>query len=1037
MSIETLLVDDEKALLEQAEIFLDKIGDEINIHPTTSARKALGLMDEENFDIIVSDHQMPEMNGLELLDFVRNKRDSDIPFIIFTGKGREDVAMEALNLGADRYLHKGGDPKTQYGVLKQAIIQEVLHFKAEVALRESEEKYRNLFNDAPVGIIYYDKSGIIIECNEKFDEFMSSSKEALIDLNMIDELENEEVIEGVRSSLENGKGYFEGWYTSITGGEKRYGRALFKGLKDRNGEIERGICIVEDITDKKEAEEKLKESEKKYRRIIEQMDDVYYRTDMEGKLVEVSPHGEELLGFEEDKMIGKKVTTFYSNKNDRAEFLEILKKNNRVKNFETVLESKDEKAIQVLINSHYVEGQDGEPEGIEGIISDITEMKKTKKKLENRNEKIKSLHDKAMEFEKLESEDDICELVVEASEKILGFYACGISFKEDGKFRVKADKRGFYKKGDAHPIEGIAGKTFREKKSFLIRDMDRKKEAVPKKESYRSAISIPFGDIGVFQALSEDKDYFNEKDLELAEILIEHAVESLNRLISEKKVRKNKKRYENLFEENPEALVEVDEDFKIIDANTRFKDLFGYKNEKIEGGNIKDLISLQTKIGDAEDLSKGTDEGSYFENETIGFNKEGKEIPVSIKWKKIQEKNKTKFVGVCRDISKKKKAGEEPSNSADNTPTKSDDPKLDPDGLAEDFIQKIESHPEKLQGYEKEKKLHSLLESMNDWVWEMNIEGTHTYSNSAIEDLLGYEKEEVVGSSAWKLWPEDAKEEINEEDFKETLKKGEGWEKYKGKFQHKDGLIKVLESTAIPIYDNKGKLKGYRGIDRDITARSQAEEREEFLHSLLRHDVSNKIQLIDGYLTLLGDLDLFEEAEGYVEKCKGVGKNTLNLIEKIRKLKKVKVIEEEEMEKIVLDSILNSVIFDYENKLKEKEIQIDVEEDLCTVEGGYLLEEVFSNLIENSIRHSDCNKIEIKTEVKEERCVVVYRDDGSGIREEDKEKVFKKGFRAGEKAGSGVGMYLVKEIVKSYGGSVEIKDSELGGVRVDVHLKKV
>ncbi|MFW5928045.1 MAG: PAS domain S-box protein, partial [Thermoplasmatota archaeon] len=108
-------------------------------------------------------------------------RREGIPFIVFTGKGREAVAMEALNLGADRYLHKGGDPRSQYGILAQAISQVVQHAEAEIALRESEEKYRNLFNDAPIGIIQYDEEGIIKECNDKFNDFMASSKDILME----------------------------------------------------------------------------------------------------------------------------------------------------------------------------------------------------------------------------------------------------------------------------------------------------------------------------------------------------------------------------------------------------------------------------------------------------------------------------------------------------------------------------------------------------------------------------------------------------------------------------------------------------------------------------------------------------------------------------------------------------------------------------------------------------------------------------------------------------------------------------------------
>ena len=100
----------------------------------TSASEAAELLEDIDFDAVVSDYKMPEMNGLEFLEIVREKKKSDIPFIIFTGKGRDEIAIDALRLGADRYLKKGGDPKTQYKILANAISQEVKYHQLEQEL---------------------------------------------------------------------------------------------------------------------------------------------------------------------------------------------------------------------------------------------------------------------------------------------------------------------------------------------------------------------------------------------------------------------------------------------------------------------------------------------------------------------------------------------------------------------------------------------------------------------------------------------------------------------------------------------------------------------------------------------------------------------------------------------------------------------------------------------------------------------------------------------------------------------------------------
>ena len=87
--------------------FLQKVGG-VEVHSVVSVREAMDLISKEKFDVIVSDYQMPETDGIEFLKALRT-HGSDIPFILFTGKGREDVVIEALNQGADYYLQKGGD----------------------------------------------------------------------------------------------------------------------------------------------------------------------------------------------------------------------------------------------------------------------------------------------------------------------------------------------------------------------------------------------------------------------------------------------------------------------------------------------------------------------------------------------------------------------------------------------------------------------------------------------------------------------------------------------------------------------------------------------------------------------------------------------------------------------------------------------------------------------------------------------------------------------------------------------------------------
>jgi len=149
--ISILLVDDETELLEIARLYLeDQRGFRVQV--ASSAKMALHMMQETLFDVVVSDYQMPVMDGIQFLIKLRGKKDP-IPFIIFTGRGREEIVIEALNEGADFYLQKGGEPAVQFAELSHIIRKVVRQHRAEDELGESEEKYRHLIEHSDEAIV--------------------------------------------------------------------------------------------------------------------------------------------------------------------------------------------------------------------------------------------------------------------------------------------------------------------------------------------------------------------------------------------------------------------------------------------------------------------------------------------------------------------------------------------------------------------------------------------------------------------------------------------------------------------------------------------------------------------------------------------------------------------------------------------------------------------------------------------------------------------------------------------------------------------
>ena len=152
--ISILYVDDEPGLVALLRHYLQQTG-EFQVLTAGSGPEALALLERHPVDVVVSDYQMPGMNGIELLRECRRRFDG-LPFILFTGRGREEVVIEAIEYGVDFYLQKGGDPEAQFAELALKCRQAVRWRRAEEELRASEERNRRIIEGSPTGIHMYE-----------------------------------------------------------------------------------------------------------------------------------------------------------------------------------------------------------------------------------------------------------------------------------------------------------------------------------------------------------------------------------------------------------------------------------------------------------------------------------------------------------------------------------------------------------------------------------------------------------------------------------------------------------------------------------------------------------------------------------------------------------------------------------------------------------------------------------------------------------------------------------------------------------------
>jgi PAS domain S-box-containing protein len=173
-------VDDEPDFVDLAAAFLEREYDQFTVETATSASDGLDRLADTEFDCIISDYDMPSQNGIEFLEAVRNEY-PDLPFILYTGKGSEEIASEAISAGVTDYLQKGSGTD-QYVVLGNRIKNAVKQFRSQQALTKRNRelrRYKQMINSMHEAACIYDSEGRFDLVNEYLAEWYNSTPEEL------------------------------------------------------------------------------------------------------------------------------------------------------------------------------------------------------------------------------------------------------------------------------------------------------------------------------------------------------------------------------------------------------------------------------------------------------------------------------------------------------------------------------------------------------------------------------------------------------------------------------------------------------------------------------------------------------------------------------------------------------------------------------------------------------------------------------------------------------------------------------------------
>ncbi|NLD56891.1 MAG: PAS domain S-box protein, partial [Methanomicrobiales archaeon] len=295
---------------------------------------------------------------------------------------------------------------------------------------------------------------------------------------------------------------------------------------------------------------------------------------------------------------------------------------------------------------------------------------------------------------------------------------------------------------------------------------------------------------------------------------------------------------------------------------------------------------------------------------------------------------------------------------------------------------------------ESEARYRQLVETTTDWIWETDREGNHTYSNHAGETFLGYKVSEIIGTNAFShILPEE------EHRLKELIAECIADKDPKPitttiRWRHKDRSERFFESAIIPLLNSHGEITGFRGIDRDITERKQAEQallsanrKLSMLNSITRHDINNQLMVLMAYLSLMEDCKNVTLNNDYCRIATTAAERIAAMIQFTKEYEQVGVQTPVWYDIMTLvDKAARKVA--HGNIVIQNNLAPGVE-----VFSDPLIEKVIYNLIENAVRYGNTITIIRFSLIEcEGGHLIICEDDGDGVVVDEKERIFQRGF---------------------------------------------
>ncbi|MFA5083022.1 MAG: sensor domain-containing diguanylate cyclase [Hydrogenophilaceae bacterium] len=306
--------------------------------------------------------------------------------------GLMTLIFMAVVLTSARFLHETLDRSIRLGLQQKQLVDNIEQARnaaeaalieqkrTEEALRESRERYRQILQHSPTGIVHYNSDLIITYCNDRFAEILHTEREKLLGLDM-NGLKDQRIVPALRMALDGQTGAYEGEYVSTLTGTRIWTTLSCAPMLDAQGRNEGGIAIVEDDSVRKRSEDALRENEARFRYMLETSPIAVRIAGLSGhKVLFANQRYAELIEASADTLIGVDPVSYYADPDEYREIIDRLAQGEQVTNRLVELHIPGDK-VKWALASYLTLEYENEP-AILGWFYDITEQKKLERQME-------------------------------------------------------------------------------------------------------------------------------------------------------------------------------------------------------------------------------------------------------------------------------------------------------------------------------------------------------------------------------------------------------------------------------------------------------------------------------------------------------------------------------------------------------------------------------------------------------------------------------------------------------------------------------